>query len=82
MNPPQYFKISCLVAIVAIVSSLGLVGNVIPFGAEEAVVDALHGSEDLGVIVSVERRVAAKEDEHDHPDGPQVTRLVVLLRQN
>lgn len=62
--------------------SLCLVGNLVPLGAEEAVVDALHGSEDLGVVVTVKRRVAAKQDEHDHPNGPEVTRLVVLLGQN
>lgn len=64
------------------VCSLGLVGNPVPLWAEEAVVDPLHGFEDLGVVVTVERRVAAKKDKHDHPNGPQITRLVVLLRQN
>lgn len=62
--------------------SLGLVGHTIPFGAEEAVVDALHGFEDLGVVGAVEGRVSAQEDEHDHPDGPQVAGLVVPLGQN
>lgn len=66
----------------AVVPSLGVVGNLVPLWAEEAVVDALHGSEDLGVAVAVERRVAAKKDEHDDPNRPQITRLVVLLGQN
>lgn len=63
-------------------SSLGFVGNLVPLWAEEAVVNALHGFEDLGVVVTVERRVTTKKDEHDHPNGPQVTCLVILLRQN
>lgn len=62
-----------------LVPSLCLVGNLVPLGAEEAIVDALHGPEDLGVVVTVKRRVAAKKDEHDHPDGPEITRFVVLL---
>ena len=64
------------------VSSLCLVGNFVPLRAEEAVVDALNGSKDFGVISTVERRIAAKKDEHDHPYRPEVTSLVVLLGQN
>mmetsp|Transcript_969 Transcript_969/g.1691 ORF Transcript_969/g.1691 Transcript_969/m.1691 type:complete len:200 (-) Transcript_969:320-919(-) len=61
---------------------LGLCTDVVPLGRGVVVLGCPDAGKNLVVVVSVEGRVAAKEDVSNDANAPHVTTLVILLVQN
>ena len=66
----------------ALDEGLGLFRDRAPLAVRELELAAVDLLEDGGVVVAVERGVAAEQDVGDHPDRPQVARFGVVPVQH